>query len=149
MKYLNLYCPLSTEHLWDFIAEVLDKNKIEFGSFKNKSLKKEVLEIISKLLNDNLIYVGNEWLNQSTIKRWNLSNEEIIKKIDEIWFESAEYPDFFNMIWFGFEDWYKNKIKNLGMTNTINWETFVNYKIGDLEKWIEENKPKNNIDNKK
>ena len=30
------------------------------------------------------------------------------------------------------------------MTDTTNWETFVNYKIGDLEQWIEENRPKNN-----
>jgi len=144
MKYLNLYCPLHTEHLWDFIAEVLDKKNIPYEGSKKKNLKNEVLEIISKLLDYNLIYIGNEWLDQSTIKKWKLSNEEIIKKIDDIWFESAEYPDFFNMIWFGFEDWYKNKIKILGMTDTTNWETFVNYKIGDLEQWIEENRPKNN-----
>jgi hypothetical protein len=28
------------------------------------------------------------------------------------------------------------------MTPTTNWETFVKEKIGNLEKWIEDNRPK-------
>jgi len=32
------------------------------------------------------------------------------------------------------------------MTQTTNWEWFVENKIGDLEKWIEENRPKTSLE---
>lgn len=140
MKYIDLYCPLNAEHLWDFIAAVLDEKNEKYSA--RKETKKEVLKIIAKQLKFKLLYAGNNWRNQSAIERWDLTNDEVMKKIDEIWFENAKYPDFFNMVWFRYEDWYKNKIEELGMTQTTNWKDFVKNKIGDLEQWIEDNKPK-------
>ena len=55
-----------------------------------------------------------------------------------MWFENAIFPDFYGIVMFGNEKWYTDKLEDLGLTQTTNWENFVKTKIGDLEKWIEE-----------
>ena len=52
-------------------------------------------------------------------------------------------PNFYGMVTFGSKKWYVNKLEEQGLTDTTDWETFVKNKIGDLEQWIEENRPKN------
>lgn len=93
------------------------------------------------MLENDLIRVGNEWDNKKLIY-WNLSNMEVLKKIDEMWFENAEYPDFMEMVWFGFQEWYIEALKKEGYgKERILWTDFVEKNIGNLEKWIEKNRP--------
>ncbi len=97
------------------------------------------------MLKNNLIKVGNEWENEKSIY-WDLSKEEILKKINVIWFDGAEYPDFLNMVWFSFMDWYIEALKKEGYgKERILWVDFVEKNIGNLEQWIEENKTIDNI----
>ena len=61
---------------------------------------------------------------------------------DKIWFEGAKFPDLYGMVIFGTQKWYTEALEKKGMTNTTNWKLFVKNKIGNLEQWIEDNRPK-------
>ena len=45
------------------------------------------------------------------------------------------------MVMFKHKDWYVDALEKKGLTSTTDWKTFVKEKIGDLEKWIEDNRP--------
>lgn len=51
--------------------------------------------------------------------------------------------DFYTIACFETKGWYVNKMRDLGMSPTRNWKMFVEEEIGDLEKWIMENRPEN------
>ncbi len=70
-----------------------------------------------------------------------ISNEEIIRHLNKVWFEGADFEHFYGMPMFKYKDWYLNALKKEGLTPYTYWRTFVKEKIGDLEKWIEENRP--------
>lgn len=71
-----------------------------------------------------------------------MTNSEIMNLIEEVWFIGADTPDFYGMPMFKYKDWYIQKLEALGLTHTgPDWKWFVENKIGDIEKWIEENKP--------
>ncbi|MBE7696405.1 hypothetical protein [Tenacibaculum finnmarkense] len=105
-------------------------------------LKNRTLHILKKVLDLDILEVI-EWIAKPELENKNLTTDEIIKHIDEIWFEGAEFPDFYAMVEFGSTKWYKSKLNELGLTHDItDWDLFVRNKIGDLEKWIKENRPK-------
>lgn len=134
-SYIDLLCPFYIEYLWA-ITSLLKQNKEE------KQIKEKSLFIIAKLLDLKVIYIGNEWTTDKTILKWNLPFKEIIEKIDEMWFKDAQFPDFYEMIFIGYEEWYIKALEKKGLSSAKNWKEFVNQNVGDLEKWIEENKPK-------
>ena len=137
-KYLQIFSPTWTEYLWDIIAIIKNNDK----NISKVEIKKHTLNYIKLMLKNNLIKVGNEWENKKLIF-WDLSNEMILKKIDTMWFDGANYPDFLNMVWFGYQEWYIEALKKIGYgKEKILWTDFVDKNIGDLEKWIEGNRPK-------
>ncbi len=111
---------------------------------KDWKAKFVILNILKFLLELKVIYVFN-WGNAQPPNIQDFSNEDVINHIDKNWIIGAKYPDFYSMAMFGSTKWYVDKLEELGMTHTTNWESFVSEKIGDLEKWIEENKPKYSI----
>lgn len=140
-KYLEIFSPTWTEYLWDIISII--KNNDKFIS--KAETKKNTLNYITIMLKNNMVKVGNEWENKKLIY-WDLSNEEILKKIDLMWFDDAEYPDFLNMVWFGYQEWYIKALKKEGYKKErILWADFVDKNIGNFEKWIEKNKTIGNI----
>ena len=140
---IDIFCPNYTEYLWDIIAIIKNDNKY----ISNDVLKYFTLAYVSEMIEKDIIYVGNEWITNNTLKYWELSKDEIINRINEMWFENAEYPDFLGMVWFGFQEWYIEALKKEGYgKERMLWADFVEKNIGDLEKWIEENKPKDGID---
>lgn len=136
MTSIKFYCPYYIELLFDFFGEFNIKTNEKYTSEK----KKKVLSAISELLSNEIIFVGK--IENDVINRWNFSNNEIIKKIDNLWMEETDYAEFYNMVWFGYENWYIEKMEKLGFKNENDWNIFVKTVIGDLELWIKENKPK-------
>lgn len=134
----NLYCPGATENLWDVICHLDTRNANIF----KKSVKETALESLKLMLDQNVIYIGNEWVGKHHLKRWKLPNTEIIEIINKKWTEGISFDNLYILAWIDFEGWYLSKLKELGFTEITNWEQFVKNEIGDLKKWIEENKPK-------
>ena len=135
-EYINLFCPNSNEYLFDYIY-ILGYKDIDSKNWKSRLV---VLSVIEYLLREKIIFVHN-WPNHDELDK-KMSVKNIIKTIDKLWFENAIFPDFYGIVMFDNEKWYTDKLEDLGLTQTTNWENFVKTKIGDLEKWIEENKPK-------
>lgn len=132
-KYSFAVTPQIVEYLFDlFYIEKHEHKSI---------LKKRTLHILKKVFELDILKVS-EWLAKPELNNVVLTIDEIIKNIDEIWFEKAEFPDFYAMVIFESTNWYKSKMNKLGLTPTTNWDWFVKNKIGNLEKWIKENKPK-------
>lgn len=141
-KYNSIFHPFHLEslyHLSQFIENV-DYHL----SFEER--KKIVLEILNFLLENNIIYVLKEdFMQNKENKKKILSDKEIISKINDIWREDTPWEDLYFMLWFRFQNWYRDKLVSIGLENKpIDWNEFINNNIGDLEKWIMENKTKNN-----
>ena len=141
-KNINLFAPFSNEYLFDYIYLLGYTDKDLKKSCGYDEIKAETLWILEKLLNLKIIYIYT-WCNNSHLNGKVMSSKEILKQIDSLWFKGAEYPDFYEMVMFGTQEWYTDKLWKMGMNHTTNWETFVKNNIGDLEQWIEENRPKN------
>ncbi len=135
-NYIGLFCPDSNEYLYNYIYELGYTD----NDSKNWKCRYIVLSVIKYLLDNQVIYIY-DWPNYPEIKK-NMSNADIIKTIDKLWLKESKYPDFFGMVIFGTSKWYKDNLERLGLTIYTDWNKFVQSEIGDLEKWIENNKPK-------
>lgn len=134
---IDLLCPQSNELLLDFVY-LLGYDDMDL---QNQNVKEDTLFVIEQLLEIDILYV-HKWYENPKLDNTKLSVKETLDHLDKIWFKGAKYPDFFNMVIFGSKDWYVKKLQSLGMNHTTNWKWFVKNKIGNLEKWIEENRPK-------
>ncbi len=134
---LNPYSLESFEQLTIFLSEK-DKT-ITFKKLKNNSI-----DVFSFLLENKIIYVlESDWMRKKGYKNTKLNNEEIIKTLKEKWNIDTSFEVLYNLFWFKYQDWYTESFVQKGLTiYTTNWNLFLNEKIGDLDKWIEENKPK-------
>lgn len=139
-KYVELFCPYDgVEFIQNIILGLGYTNK----NLSSQKAKKEALIVIEELLNLNLIYVFHWGQNHSSMVGKVFTIKQTINYIDSLWFQGAGYSDFYGMVMFGYKKWYVEELEKLGMTHTTNWKEFVKNKIGNLEKWIEDNKPKN------
>ena len=134
---VNLFSPCSNEFLFDFIYLLGYTDK----EINDKKIKEDVLSTLEILFNLKIIFIY-KWFKESELNDRDLSIGETIAHINRIWFKGATYPDFYNMVMFGSQKWYVDKLWDMGMSHTTNWKWFVENKIGNLEKWIEENRPK-------
>lgn len=135
IKNIDLFCPGTNAFIFDFIYQLGYYDR-DFGNLnKENTIKKEVLEAIKILIYLEVMYIKN-WYDKQEISKNLMTTNAIIEEIDKIWFNSARYPDFFNMLLFGNPEWYFNSLKKIGMSETTDWKTFVNENIGNLEKWI-------------
>ena len=133
---IDLFCPWTNEYLFDYIYALGYTDK----DLSNSKIKTEVLFVLKMLLSYQVINIY-DWGEDSPLSTTNITPDETISEIDRIWFDAATYEDFFKMVMFGTPDWYTHKLKEMGMTETTNWQTFVNNNIDDLKKWLEENQP--------
>ncbi|WP_299066126.1 hypothetical protein [uncultured Polaribacter sp.] len=141
MECINIF---ENKYSFAIIPEIVEYLPHLFHIEKHEDtsiLKERTLNILKKVLELDILKVS-EWIAKPELNDKFLTTNEIIKYIDEIWFENAQFPDFYAMVIFESTDWYKSKMNKLGLTPTTNWDLFVKNKIGNLEKWIKENKPK-------
>ena len=82
---IDVFCPNHTEYLWDIIAVIKNDNKY----ISENVLKHFTLAYVAEMIEKEIIHVGNEWISNNTLKYWELSKEEVINKIDEMWFKNA------------------------------------------------------------
>ncbi len=81
--------------LWSVIVEIEDYNpKLDTVSIKNQCLK-----LIRELLNDNLIEVGT-FNSKSQFEIWQMSNTEIISRIEKEWNQLNREPNIGDIAWF-------------------------------------------------
>lgn len=137
-EYLGLFTPNGIEYIWGVYMH-LGISDNESSLPKNKMI---ILNVIEKLMNYSILQVV-EWYQKPELNSKVLTVKETIQNLDEIWSKKAKYPDFYNMVYFASPDWYVNKTSELGLTMTTDWKDFVKEQIGDLEKWIIKNRPKN------
>ncbi|WP_298364850.1 hypothetical protein [uncultured Lutibacter sp.] len=138
-KYINLFLPNDgVEFLFNIINDGLGYNVNKPSSLHERE---ETLFIIEKLFKLDLIYVFHWGENHEKMKNEKFTIAETLNYINSIWFEKAYYPDYYGMVMFGHNKWYTNKLESLGMTDRTDWKWFVKNKIGNLEKFIEDNRP--------
>lgn len=136
-KFINTLSPYYLEYLWDLISVLGFKN----SEVNEESTKKSVLKAIQIMLNLKVLKISN-WIKEPELNKKRLSINETLENIDRIWFKGANYQDFYDMIMFENQKWYIESLEKAGMNPTTNWKKFVKENIGNLEKWINENKPK-------
>lgn len=139
MTNIEFYCPYRIELLFDFFGKF--KVSTQDNNYDRES-KNKILNAVSILLEQKIIFAG-KWIDVNNFEKWDMTIPKIVLQIDNLWKNNTEFPDFYNMVWFGYQSWYIEGLNRLGFERTRNWETFVREKIGDLEQWIEENKPNN------
>ncbi|PIB31347.1 hypothetical protein BFP77_01905 [Maribacter sp. 4U21] len=132
---IHLFMPDGVE----FIHDILEN--IGHISFRTEEVKRDGLEIIRKLLELNLIEVFHWGEHHKIIYNLDFTLEQTVKYVDNIWFIGADVSDFYGMVMFKYKDWYLQALEKEGLTHTTYWKVFVQEKIGDLEKWIEKNRP--------
>lgn len=135
-KNIELFMPDGVEYIYTILQGIGYSN----NNFKSRKGRQEALEIIQKLFELELIEVFRWGEHHNKLKDKDISNEEIMKHIKEVWFIGADFEDFISMPMFKYKDWYLNALEKGGENFSL-WIDFFN-EIGDLEKWIEENRPK-------
>lgn len=124
----------------EFIYSILQS--LGYRDFTTKVAREHGLKIINQLFALDLIEIFH-WGNYNKIFKNVIFNKiQTLRLIENIWFEGADYSDFIGMIIFKHKDWYIKALEKEGFTHTKNWENFVKEKIGNLEKWIKQNRPK-------
>ncbi len=130
-----------TEDGVETIEKILE-NTNHYKNYTTKEVRREGLRIINKLFELNLIEIFHWGNYENELKGKNLSTFEKMMYLQELWFIGANSIDLSGMPMFKFKDWYINKLNDLGLQKYNDWTKFVNEKVDNLEKWIEENRPK-------
>ncbi len=124
----------------EFIYSILQEIGY-YSNFKSPEARRDGLLVIQRLFDLKLIEVFHWGNYEKKLKNKELSTSEKMIYIQNLWFIGASFEDFHSMPMFKYKDWYIEKLEAQGMTQTTDWEEFVATKIGDLEKWIEKNRP--------
>lgn len=140
-KYINLLYPYHNELLWEIA------NEIGYTyDYSNPNAKKDTLEVLKQMLDLDIINILC-WVTKPELENKNLTNKEIIEEIDKMWGKGTDYPDFYSMVIFGLPKWYKEGLEALGLSEMptkgeLSWDCFLDTRIGNIEEWIKDNKPK-------
>jgi hypothetical protein len=139
----NIYltCPDPFEFLPELLSMVGHSNFNEYNLNKKLKARDEALNVI-RILAELGILIVYEWYTMPELNNIKLSTKDMLMHLDKVWFKEAKEADFYNMVIFGSPNWYLEKTKDMGLTITTDWKIFVKKRIGDLEDWIEKNRPK-------
>lgn len=135
---IGLFSPYSGIESIDSILREIGHSK----DFTTKKARREGLLVLNELFDLELIDVFHWGSYEKELKDIELPNSIKMILIQELWFIGADFVDLTNTPMFKYKDWYITKLEKLGMSHTTDWENFVKNKIGSIEKWIMENKPK-------
>lgn len=124
----------------EFIYSILQN--LGYRNFTTKTAREHGLKIIYQLFDLELIEIFHWGRYNKIFENITFDKTQTLRLINNIWFEGADYSDFVGMIIFKHKDWYLKSLEKEGLTHSTNWKWFVENKIGDLEKWIEKNRPK-------
>ncbi|MCF8716464.1 hypothetical protein JM658_16680 [Joostella atrarenae] len=135
-KYINLFSPDGIE----FIYSILQS--LGYLDFKSSEAREKSISVIERLFELDLIEIFHWGDYQNMLKDRQFTTSETITHIKKVWFVGADFSDFYRMPMFKFKEWYLNSLREQGLEECTDWKIFVEEKIGSLEQWIEENRPK-------
>lgn len=136
-RFIGVFCPESNETILDFIY-LLGYTDLTINT---KQCKKDTLALIKVLLELDILEIYKWGKYEYLLKDIHFETNEILLLLERMWFEGIKYSDFYGIAIFGNTDWYVKKIRLEGLTYTTDWKTFVKEKIGNLEDWIQKNRP--------
>lgn len=136
-KNIELFMPDGVE----FISTILSGLGYDYSNESSEEAREHGLDTIENLFELELIEVFHWGEYDKRLRGKQVPNIKTMRYIAELWIKGAKAPDFYGMPMFKYKDWYLNALKKEGLTPYTYWRTFVKEKIGDLEKWIEENRP--------
>lgn len=136
-EHINLLSPYPFEYIHELLG-LLGYSSKQYNTFK---AKRDTLETLAVLLDLEMLKVC-DWVKEPELNQKKMSKTEVMLYICLFWSEKVEFDHFYDTTLFGTQKWYLEKLEKLGMTHSTNWEAFVRDKIGDLEEWIENNRPK-------
>lgn len=126
----------------EFIYSIL-QNIGYYPDFTTLKARRDGLRTVNQLFELDLIEIFHWGSYENELKNQELSIFDKMMYLQELWFIGANFENFSNMPMFKYKKWYLSKLEKLGMTDTTNWENFVENKIGNIEQWIKSNSPKN------
>ena len=139
-KYNAILHPYNLESLNHLALFIKDKKRdLDF-----ENLKLITLNVLEYLIDNDIIYILDpNWMKNKEYTQSKLSKESIINIANEKWSHNISDEEFYDLFWFRFQDWYTTKLVEKGLTYySFDWNEFINEKIGNLEQWIKENRPK-------
>lgn len=136
-KYLDLFTDFG--YGVNSLSDILQSLGYNIENLNSSRAKTEAIDAIGQLLEKEIIYVIHWGKHHDIIK--NLNHKQILIFINEIWFENANYTDFFEMVTFKYTDWYNNKLKEAGIGVNTDWEWFGKEFVPNMEEWIKEKRP--------
>ncbi len=136
MNTNNFYAPHNIELLFDFFGE-LGIKPINPYTIEDKN---KVLMWVKKLLENKILYAG-EYDDKKRFITWDISINEIIDKINNIWLEDMEFSKFYDIVWFKYQEWYIKELEKIGYNDRVDWNTFVESKFNmNVEGWVKTRK---------
>ncbi len=139
--YNHIFHPFGLESLYHLSTFIKEKNKVK----DVEKIKLLTLQSVSFLIEKDIISILEyDCTHSKSLKKIESNHKKTIEIIKNKLNDIEKLDELYDFFWFKFKDWYVKGLENLGVSMyTLDWPTFVEEKIGDLEQWIEENKPLN------
>jgi hypothetical protein len=96
IKNILIECSEDDVGLWSIIREV----KSGFQDLDDETLRKVTLELLSELLEAELIQAGYPSLEEKSFNVCSLSPKELIVKIEKEWLKLGREPRLGDIVWF-------------------------------------------------
>ncbi|RXG31858.1 hypothetical protein [Leeuwenhoekiella marinoflava] len=134
---MNLLCP----HSFEYLHELLGMLGYSSKQYHLQEAREKVFDTLEILFDLEILNIY-DWVKKPDLNNKKIPVKKILQEIDTLWDINSEFDHFYDFLIFGNENWYVEQLIKLGLTHTTNWLLFVKYEIGDLENWIEENRPR-------
>lgn len=134
---LYLFHPQGIEYIYNILENLGYTNR----QYSSDEARIEGLEIINSLFELNMIEIFS-WNSNNFNSDKNISNSEIMNRLENVWFVGADYPDFIQMPMFKYKQWYLEALEKKGFKQYEGlWNDFVKTHIVNLIQFIESNNP--------
>ncbi|MBO0324181.1 hypothetical protein J0X14_17865 [Muricauda sp. CAU 1633] len=135
-KHIDIFIPDNIE----FISFIL--TSLGYGNTNESSeeAREHGLDTIEKLLELELIEVFSWGHYEDKLKGKEIPLIKKMRYMAELWPKGAKRGDFYEMPMFKYKDWYLEALER----DAKDFDTYEDFfkKIGNLEQWIEQNRPK-------
>lgn len=141
---LNIFTPDGIELIYRILENVGCYQVVQDKSHLTAQARENGLKAIEILCDMKLIEVFQWGIEIPNISKTNFTKGELIAHLRKVWKVGTETHEFYALPMFIYKKWYLDALKEKGLIDihTTNWKKFVKNEIGDLEKWIEEVRPK-------
>lgn len=134
------YSSLFTEHGYGVVTiqYILHGLGYDLFNLNTSKAREDGLLAIKQLFEYKIIKLT--FLNGDLFTDESIQTEEKIEKIANLW--NVGETEFETIAKFDYQDWYYKKMNQSGINENTDWDWFENIFVPNMEKWIEENRPK-------